>query len=284
MSRQCRSSSVSRIATRVLLWYARHVPHHKGKQRLSDYLRGVFGVELEGETVERRGGFWWCLDPGDYICQDVYWSGAKDRAEIREALRSMRRGSVMLDVGANFGYYSVVIAARFGQQCTIHAFEPNPLIFARLHKNLKLNGAAAVVPHQVGLSDQEGTAAIVDVPGHSGAVYLRPGSGVAVTSLDLFVRRQGLEDVDLIKIDAEGAELRILRGARGILERFRPNILIELNAPTLERENSSISEVIALLRSLGYRIFSINPRREILADSNRLPRAVMNVLCTVKPR
>ena len=279
MNSQPRTSLASRLATDLLLWYARHVPYHRGKTRLSRYLRGVFGVQLQGETVERRDGRWWCLDRGDYICQDLYWSSANDRAEIRQALRSIPAGGVMLDVGANYGYYSITIASRLRQNCTIHAFEPNCMIFQRLRKNVELNSARAVTAHQVGLSDQEGTAAIVEVHGHSGATYLRPGHDVAVTSLDRFCESTSLNRVDLIKIDAEGAELRILRGGRGTLDRFRPTLLLELNTPTLERENASPAEVLSLLREREYRIYSIKPKREIMLGADQLPCPILNVLC-----
>jgi FkbM family methyltransferase len=274
----------SRLATEVLLWYARHVPYHRGKTRISRYLRGMFGVEVRGNTVERREGLWWCLDREDYICQDLYWSSANDRAEMRHALRSMPPGGVMLDVGANYGYYCITIASRLRQRCTIHAFEPNGVTFDRLRQNVELNGASAVIAHRLGLSDREGTAGIVEVPGHSGAAYLRPGGDVAVTSLDRFCARTSLDRLDLVKIDAEGAELRILRGGRGALERFRPPLLLELNAPTLEREDASPGEVLSLLRSLEYRVYSITPKREITPGDGPLPSPVMNVLCVPRER
>jgi FkbM family methyltransferase len=274
-----RHSLASRVATSVLLWYARHVPYHKGKTRLSAHLRRVFGVALQGETVERRDGLWWCLDRGDYICQDLYWSSANDRAEMRHALRSIRAGGVMLDVGANYGYYCITIASRLRQNCTIHAFEPNGVVFERLRKNLALNGARAVTAYHMGLSDREGTAAIVPVPGHSGATYLRPGHGVAVTSLDRFCESASVDRLDLVKIDAEGAELRILSGGSRTLDRLRPVLLLELNAPTLEREHASPPEVLALLRSLEYRVYTIRPKREITVGAGSLPLPVLNVLC-----
>jgi FkbM family methyltransferase len=284
MNPRARDSLVSRLATDLLLWYARHVPYHRGKTRLSGYLRSVFGVALQGETVERRDGLWWCLDRGDYMCQDLYWSSANDRAEIRHALRSMPAGGVMLDVGANYGYYSITIASRLRQNCTIYAFEPNGVMFERLRKNVELNGASAVTAYQVGLSDQEGSAAIVQVCGHSGAAYLRPGDGVAVTSLDRFCEGTSVDRLDLVKIDAEGAELRILRGGRGTLDRFRPALLLELNTPTLKRENASPVDVLALLRSLEYRVYSITPKREITLSAGELPSPVLNVLCLPRER
>jgi len=283
MTSRARDSLMSRLATVVLLWYARRVPYHRGKTRLSRHLRGIFGVALQGETVERRDGLWWCLDRADYICQDLYWSSANDRAELQYALRSMPAGGVMLDVGANYGYYCIALAARLRQHCTIHAFEPNGPTFARLRRNLELNQVKVVTVYQVGLSDHEGTAAIVEVPGHSGAAHLRPGQDVAVTSLDRFCAVTSLDRLDLIKIDAEGAELRILRGGGETLDRFRPVLLLELNTPTLEREHASPADVLALLRSLEYRVYSITPKREIVSAAN-LPSPILNVLCLPRER
>jgi hypothetical protein len=97
---------MSRLATTVLHWYARHVPYHRGKTRISRYLRTAFGVRLDGESVERRDGLMWCFDRTDYMSQDLYWSGSYDRAELRQALRAMPAGGVMLDIGANFGFFA----------------------------------------------------------------------------------------------------------------------------------------------------------------------------------
>jgi FkbM family methyltransferase len=270
---------MNRLATQALLWYARHIPYHRGKTRLSGYLRAAFGVHLDGETVERRDGLWWCFDRADYMCQDLYWSGSNDRAELREALRAMPPGGVMLDVGANFGFYSIAIAARLRQHCLIHAFEPNPATFDRLQKNIRLNTSRAVTAHEMGVSDRAGHAAVVEVRGHSGAAYLGPGADVVVTTLDDFCEHAHVDRVDLIKIDAEGAELRILRGAARVLHRCRPTILLELNAPTLEREHSSPAQVLAHLRAFGYRVYTISPKAEIQPDAGPLPREIMNVIC-----
>jgi FkbM family methyltransferase len=272
-----RRSLASRLVTALMLWYARHVPYHRGKTRASGWLRRRFGVAIEGVVVERREGLQWCFDRGDDMCQDLYWSGAQDRAEIAEALRALPPGGVMLDVGANFGYYAITLAARRRQECTIHAFEPSRLLFERLCKNLELTGTRAVTAHRLGLSDREGMAGVVEVPGQSGDTHLRPGNDVAVTSLDRFAEHARLERLDFVKIDVEGAELRILEGGRATLERFRPAILLELNAPTLAREHALPGDVLSLLRRLGYRIYSVTSKRELTGDAG--PRPVMNVLC-----
>jgi FkbM family methyltransferase len=272
-----------RLVTGILLWYARHVPYHRGKTRLSRYLRAAFGVHLNGEVVERRDGLWWSLDRGDYICQDLYWSSANDRAELREALRAMPAGGVMLDVGANYGYYAITIAVHLRQNCTVHAFEPNPPVFDRLRRNLQLNSSTAVIAHQVGLSDREGTAAMVETAGHSGATWLCPGDAVAVTMVDRFAEQTPLSSVHLIKIDAEGMELHILRGAAGVLQRFRPTLLIELNGPALERQGTSSLEVLSFLQAAEYQTYVVKPRRRITLDETRVCGEVLNLLCLPVP-
>src|ERR1700690_559308 len=90
----------------MLLWYARYVPYHAYKQQISKRLRQIFHISLTGECVETRGGLRWAMHAADYTQQDLFWSGAKDTAEIREALRHMPKGGVMFDLGANFGYYA----------------------------------------------------------------------------------------------------------------------------------------------------------------------------------
>jgi FkbM family methyltransferase len=260
---------ISAAAASMLLWYARKLPYHRGKQRLSQRLRDIFGVSLEGEYIERRGGFTWSLNPGDSVQQDLFWCGAKDRAELREARRNMPPGGVMFDLGASIGYYSIVIAAELRGDCRVYAFEPNPPTMQRLRKNLEHNAARGVFLCEEGLSDVPGHASIVDVPVDSGSSYLERGEGIPVTTLDLFCSRHGIERLDLIKIDIEGAELRALRGGYATLKRFRPAILIELNPDALDRDRSSVRDVVVLLEDLGYKLWTVRPRTSITRD--RLP-------------
>ena len=271
----------------VLLWYARNVPYHRGKQRLSQWLREVFKVSLEGEYVERRGGLWWAMNPGDYIHQDLFWSSAKDAAEIRESLRSMPMGGVMFDLGANFGYYAIKVATELHGDCHVYAFEPNPLTMQRFRKNLELNSTRGVYPQEEGLSDAPGRASVVDIPGHSGGAYLDqalnlghgiPG-GIHVTTLDLFCEQHHIDRIDLIKVDIEGAELRALRGGVETIRRLKPVILIEFNPHTLEREGRSVRDVVVFLEDLGYAIYIVRPRSRVTRDHLPPPQDIVNAVC-----
>lgn len=271
----------------VLLWYARNVPYHRGKQRLSQWLREIFKVSLEGEYVEWRGGLRWAINPGDYIQQDLFWSSAKDAADIREALRSMPKGGVMFDLGANFGYYSIKIATELRGDCCVYAFEPNPVTMERFRKNLQLNSSRGVHPQAEGLSDAPGRASVVDPPGHSGAAYLDqvigPGPDISdsihVTTLDLFCEQRNIDRIDLIKMDIEGAELRALRGGVETIRRLKPVILIELNPDTLGRDGCSVRDVVVFLEDLGYAIYNVRPRVRITRDDLPAQQEIVNAVC-----
>jgi len=265
----------------MLLWYARNVPYHPYKQQISKRLRQSFQISLQGEYVEMRGGLRWAMDAGDYTQQDLFWCGAKDAGEIREALQCMPRNGVMFDLGANFGYYSITVASALQGNCRIYAFEPNPSTMERFKRNVALNKTHGLHLLELGLSDAPGHALVVETPAHSGAAYLRqnPRSGVPVTTLDLFCEQNEIDRLDLIKMDIEGAELRALHGGIATLKRFRPAMLIELNPETSEREGYSVRDVVVFLEDLGYALWDVGSRARITRD--RLPQSsyFMNAIC-----
>jgi len=79
----------------------------------------------------------------------------------------------MFDLGANFGYYSIRVAAALRGDCSIYAFEPNPNTMLRLRRNLELNSVVGVYPIEKGLADVAGRAIVVEKGGHAGAASLR---------------------------------------------------------------------------------------------------------------
>lgn len=269
----------------MLLWYARHVPFHRGKQRLTEALRRLFNISLEGEFIEQREGLTWALDARDESSQDLFWASAKDRAELNEILKVMRPGGVMLDLGANFGYYSIKVATALGGDCRIYAFEPNPSTMARFRTNLERNAVQGVFPIDAGVSDAPGGAEIVKCPGHSGAAYLREPRGdaadVRVTTIDHFCASRKIDRLDLIKMDIEGTEIRALRGGGETIARFRPAILLEVNPETLAREGSLASELVVLLENLGYMMHSVRPRLRVTRDRIPANPPIFNVICRV---
>jgi FkbM family methyltransferase len=126
---------------------------------------------------------------------------------------------------------------------SIYAFEPSPSAFESLGQNLAANGVSNVLPIGRALSDRVGTIAFHEVPfftagsftAEEGAYLASEAVGstlleVPCTTLDAFVESSGVERVDVVKIDVEGAELRVLDGAKRTLADHRPTVLMEFNS------------------------------------------------------
>ena len=156
------------------------------------------------------------------------------------------------DVGSNFGYFSLSLAARAGFEGRIHAFEPFPPSFADLADLVARSGlGGAIVCHRLAPSNRDGEARLECDAVHSGLARLgggKDGPTVAVARLDAL----DLPPPDAIKIDVEGHETQVLEGARRILAEVRPAVLFEslrLAAP------ARTLEPFRRLHELGYVFF-----------------------------
>lgn len=168
-------------------------------------------------------------------------------------------GGVAIDVGANIGYYALSLARRMPGG-VVHAFEPVPAVFADLERNVRINGADNVRAWRMGLGDAAGDLVFQVDPDYCTRTSMGglgdpslPTITCPVVRLDDFVREQGIERVDLIKADVEGAELLVIRGALDTIERDRPAIFLEMLRKWSARFDYHPNDIIGLLGGLGYR-------------------------------
>lgn len=162
-------------------------------------------------------------------------TGTYDPEVSRHVRRFVRPGDVCVDGGANVGLVTLLLARAVGSEGRVYAVEPGEVYRERLIRNLQLNprlgGVVRVAP--VGLSDSEGTLRWAPDPRTPyNAAFLcsceeADGVSLPVTTLDLLARGEHLTRLDFIKLDLEGMELPAFRGAREVLERFRPAVLFE---------------------------------------------------------
>jgi FkbM family methyltransferase len=245
---------------RALLFYGSRLPYHRGKGWLHWRLRRFFNVHVDADFDVVRAGLRWRLNPADFVQADVFWLGVKDHFDLYHLQRLLPADPVVLDVGANFGYYSLVLASRLRKRCAIHAFEPNPPTLARLRTHIALNKLDDVVHvHDTALSDAMGTAGLATDQRNSGRANVVAGDAastrIRLTTLDAFCVQHNLTLLDAIKIDVEGFEERVLRGGEKALRRWQPVMLIELEPRWLRDKGSSPLQLASLLRDLGYRLF-----------------------------
>lgn len=264
-------STVRRLLNRLILGYSIWAPYHPGKWRVVNALVCASGVDAlnRGRTVlVRRRGIRWLLSTDCWVQRTVFYHGEWDGNEVRELLARFPADGVFFDVGAYFGYYSLVVAHHTRGRATVHAFEPLRANHALLRENCRLNAFERIHAHAFALSDSTRTAEMELPPStNGGSGHLLEGQGagrgrqtVRLTTLDRFIGDNPTERLDFLKIDVEGAELAVLRGARQTLARFRPRLLVELNPAALRAAGSEPDDLLSLLHDFGYHVAEVAPK------------------------
>lgn len=189
----------------------------------------------------QRCGEFWVPDIEEPALASILKGGAQVH-HIPMAMKYVTHSRTAVDVGANVGTWTRQLLSIFD---TVIAFEPADDTFACL----ELNCPSAIL-HKAGLSDEEGTAKVMAddrYPTGTGSRWMKLGEGnTRIMTLDSL----GLENVDFMKVDVEGMELRVFRGAIETLKRCKPVLVVEDKAKL--RERHGLDAPWPLLKSLGY--------------------------------
>jgi FkbM family methyltransferase len=207
---------------------------------------------LEVDAAEDLGRALTLLGVYDLPMSEVVW-------------RLMPKGGAALDVGANLGYVTSLLVARGGPGSRVSAFEPHPLLFAQLRHNAtgwRASSTSTVELIQAAVSDTAGEQALLiphdfdqnaGLPSLDNAAHKLTSKAceripVRTITLDDYV---GDTTYDLMKVDVEGAELNVLRGAGGLLTNGRIRDIV------YEDHSGANSSVRAFLKDAGYDVFRI---------------------------
>lgn len=214
----------------------------------------------DGSRIARlRGGGRMLVDPRDYAHLAAFLYGVYEEDITRLMYHVATPGWTVLDVGANAGYFAVVTADAGGPDSKVVAFEPNPQIRELLERTVTLNSQAAITIVAAACGDTSGS---VDLhlspdPRNSGlsTVLDTLDEAVRITvpllRLDEYCAERGIE-ADLIKIDVEGAEEMVLRGAEGLLRGDHPPKHVICEVWPRSRE-----ALIDYMGALGYAAYGI---------------------------
>jgi FkbM family methyltransferase len=195
--------------------------------------------------------------------------GGYESSEVAFVRRTVQPGQTVLDLGANLGYFTILMASLVGPSGRVHAFEPwarNAELLARSVDENRFGDRVTLRSAAVAERSGAGQLVSLDLPANSGGAYLdtvaagAPSVHHRVDDVPLVA----LDDLDLpgpvsfVKIDIEGAEALALRGAAGLLRRDRPIVLSEL-APTQLRRVSGCqpADLLDAMASLGYRCHAL---------------------------
>lgn len=220
----------------------------------------------EGPVIARVPGGRAVVPRADYVARAMRFVGDLDPKVSWVLDRTLHPGDTALDIGANLGLVSLRMCKLVGMSGTVHAFEPQPRMVRYLERTIELNPDLRLKLHPIALGAEAGTFQMT-VPDHNaGGGSLEPTSPrpgdqmieVEVCVLSDYAARIGLLAADVIKMDVEGFEARVLEGGEAFLQRTRPHtIILEENAPDA---NSNSSAALDLLMSLNYEIYAL-PKR-----------------------
>lgn len=183
--------------------------------------------------------------------------------ETETLLACVRPDTVMLDIGANMGYYSIRVAQK-ATAGSVYAFEPDPGNFALLQKNLALNNLTNVKAFNAALSDKPGTMRLYKHPFNVGD-YRLYNDGDFTEFVDVPTLR--LDDtisdkIDLVKIDVQGFEYFVLKGGYDLLKRNHPLVISEFWPRGLYNSGASPADYLRMMQELGYEVREIDEKKK----------------------
>lgn len=199
--------------------------------------------------------------------------GQEWEPHIREAIeRAAQPGAIAIDAGAYIGVHTLTMARWFD---TVHAFEPQRGIYQMLCGNLALNCCMNVITHNAALYDRTGWVRLAPqerqetaAPIHNGLPDYAHIDNAAALSFDfdpdggevpaITIDGMELENVALIKVDAQGADLRVLRGATDTIRRSRPVVLFEWERDLGRQHGATLDDFLAFFAGLDYEVAIIH--------------------------
>jgi FkbM family methyltransferase len=211
----------------------------------------------------------------------LFWNGADQYEYTRIFEQMIPRCQCFIDVGSNTGYYALLACSK-NPGTKAYAFEPASAPFHYLETNIRINKLGNMAAFPVALSDKPGTLEFFELsnPDHYHSVHNLAGTGtlkgedvlkqkhesrlVQVDTLDHFIETRKLQVVDLVKLDTEGTEHLVLKGAHHMLSHHKPVIICETLFNVIEAELENV------LRPYGYLFF--NYRNGKLSQTERLVR------------
>ncbi len=209
------------------------------------------------------------LDISDYLAHYLYF-GFKDSSHIK-LYTLVKKDNLVFDIGTNFGTTLLQFAKIIGKNGIAYGFEPDPTNFSICQNNIKLNKFSNIRVENLGVGSKDDTLLLVVDSEHNRGMNKislenngKESFFVKIICIDDWVDSKNITQIDLIKIDVEGFEMEVLKGAEKTLKTIKPILFIELDDNNLKLQNSSAKELVEYLMFLGYEILHAETESVIL--------------------
>lgn len=256
----------------------------------------IFGFSTSPKV--KRKGLFWNLDLSEGIDFSIYIFGQFEVRSFRAMSSLVKKGDIVFDIGANIGAHTLPLANIVGDSGRIHAFEPTSYAHTKLMQNIQSNPHLfnRIEVNQVMLTSDSSDKLQEQLYSswpldsnnqqhdkHCGRLHSTQGA--TVLTLDDYVYEKGITKVSLIKLDVDGYELDVLRGARNVLSDHRPTLLMELSPYTHIERGQDIEDLLQLLAVANYTIRTQTTRRKLPLSSTELAKIIpdggsLNVIAT----
>lgn len=219
----------------------------------------------------KRNNISYKLDISDIIDWFIYF----DFSETSKVslFKLAQKGNTIIDIGGNVGEISMNFARIVGDKGEVHSFEPHPINVKRFKENLSLNDLKNLTLNDKALGGEEGIfqLLIVDennygrnrISTKADDIKNKVCENVQVVLLDNYIEKCKIEKVDLIKIDVEGYEMNVLKGAKNTLKKYHPILFIEIDDNNLKLQDSCSKELIDFLKDFEYSLYFAENNQEI---------------------
>ncbi len=226
--------------------------------------------QKETYRLVTRKGINYQLDLSDWVEWNIYF---KNEVEPREKLFSIvRHGMTVIDIGANVGEITLNMAKRVGENGKVFSFEPSSTNHHKCSRNISLNEPLikTIELYSFGLGENttSGFLEVNDKNNFGMNSISNSGEKIELQKLDVVVIEKNISKIDLIKLDVEGYELKVLKGAEKSIKQFHPKLFIELDNELLKKQGDSALSLLNWLQENDYKIIDPILSAEELANGH----------------
>jgi len=241
---------------KLIFLFQKDLPNLRGKQFFLRCLTQFFG----SLPLKSKEGIWLKIlftSSMDLSYLDPLGGGHE---LIREQISNLRLGDIVIDIGANTGYFSLIASRKVGGKGKIFSFEPSSREFIRLLTNINQNSSLIICPLCIAASNEFGVANFFISSQHTGINSFHSSDGtdacqnVILMPLDMLLLNLNCDEISLIKIDVEGRELNVLEGLSKILALgIVLKVIVEINEAFQTISSGNAIEIYKLMHRFGFK-------------------------------
>ena len=205
------------------------LPFRPFRKQLSFIFNKYRAKDMNKIVVAKKKGINFELNLSDRVASGIYYDFYEP---VITGLfeKSLKRGDVVVDVGANLGYYTLLSAKLVGDTGKVYAFEPMHSAFERIKKNVSLNNFKNIILENAGISNKEEKLKVFFQNEYRVGIEQKgEKEEVKFIVLDDYIKKHKIKKLSLLKIDTDGYDFKVVKGAINIIKKFRPIVTAEIS-------------------------------------------------------